>query len=41
MGQTQRPAPYSRTVRIGMIPVMAQDEEEEDIMMESNGEGDN
>ena len=41
VGQTQEPAPYSRTVRIGMIMVMAQDEEEEDIMMESNGEGDN
>ena len=41
VGQTQEPAPYSRTVRIGMITVVAQDEEEEDILMESNGEGDN
>ena len=41
MGQTQEPAPYSRTVRIGIITVVAKEEEEEDIMMESNGEGDN
>ena len=41
MGLTQEPAPFSRTVRIGMITGMAQDEEEEDIMMESYGEGDN
>ena len=41
VGQTQEPAPYSRTVHIGMITVVAQEEEEEDIMMESNGEGDN
>jgi hypothetical protein len=37
VGKTQEPQPYSRTVRIGMISVVPE-EEEEDINMESYGE---
>ena len=36
VGKTQEPQPYSRTVRIGMISVVPE-EEEEDINMESYG----
>ncbi len=36
MGKTQEPQPFSRTVRIGMISVVPE-EEEEDINMESYG----
>jgi hypothetical protein len=37
VGKTQEPQPYSGTVRIGMISVVPE-EEEEDINMESFGE---
>jgi hypothetical protein len=37
VGKTQEPQPYSRTVRIGMISVVPE-EEEDDINMESYGE---
>ncbi len=37
VGKTQEPQPYSRTVRIGMISVVPE-EEGEDINMESYGE---
>ncbi len=37
VGNTQEPQPFSRTVRIGMISVVPE-EEEEDINMESYGE---
>ncbi len=37
MGKTQKHQPYLRTVRIGMISVV-QEEEEEEKIMESYGE---
>jgi hypothetical protein len=38
VGKTQEHQPYSRTVRIGMISVVPEEEEEDIINMESYGE---